>query len=256
LDIWAAPLFAVPGVYAVAQVKASKSALKYGKTRIAILAKHRDVLDQVTRLISENNTQYHALLAFAITSPMDPFSGKEAASWVSKVDLHFVGCVWESVPFEELRSRLLADAPPVLTNDNIGEELLYHGNVPLTSAEAVPRNAKLHSLDFSPHVLGAWYDTMPLQFKSYGVTRFMFVARAYDLALFKGRKAFMMEIWRTESVLDAALRDLMGYLCRNSQDVICRESKEKTESFQYLRGQRKWRLTVDTTNHRPDSKAE
>ncbi|KAF8321983.1 uncharacterized protein EI90DRAFT_3131230 [Cantharellus anzutake] len=250
LDVWAAPLFEVRGVYAVAQAKASKSALKYGKTRIAILAKHRDVLDRVTQLISENNAHYHALLAFAIFSPLDPFSGKEAASysWVSKVDLHFVGCVWESVPFEELRSRLLTDAPLVLTNDNVGEELLYHGFDPLvsTEAQATPRNVKLHSFDFSPHVLDAWYDTMPLQFKSYGVTRFMFVARAYDSALFKGRKAFMAEIWRTESVIDAALRNLLEYLCENSQDVICRESKEKTESFQYLRGQRKWRLTVDT----------
>ncbi|KAF8309706.1 uncharacterized protein EI90DRAFT_3140411 [Cantharellus anzutake] len=250
LDVWAAPLFEVRGVYAVAQAKASKSALKYGKTRIAILAKHRDVLDRVAQLISENNAHYHALLAFAIFSPLDPFSGKEAASysWVSKVDLHFVGCVWESVPFEELRSRLLTDAPLVLTNDNVGEELLYHGFDPLvsTEAQAAPRNVKLHSFDFSPHVLDAWYDTMPLQFKSYGVTRFMFVARAYDSALFKGRKAFMAEIWQTESVIDAALRNLLEYLCENSQDVICRESKEKTESFQYLRGQRKWRLTVDT----------
>ncbi|KAF8339513.1 uncharacterized protein EI90DRAFT_3117337 [Cantharellus anzutake] len=250
LDVWAAPLFEVHGVYAVAQAKASKSALKYGKTRIAILAKHHDVLDRVAQLISENNAHYHALLAFAIFSPLDPFSGKEVASysWVSKVDLHFMGCVWESVPFEELCSRLLADAPLVLTNDNVGEELLYHGFDLLvsTEAQAALRNVKLHSFDFSPHVLNAWYDTMPLQFKSYGVTPFMFVACAYDSALFKGRKAFMAEIWRTESVIDAALRNLMEYLCKNSQDVICRESKEKTESFQYLRGQRKWRLTVDT----------
>jgi hypothetical protein len=132
--------------------------------------------------------------------------------------------------------------PPVLTNNNVGEELLYHGFVPLmsTEAEAVPRNAKLHSLDFSPHVLDAWYDTMSFQFKSYGVTHFMFITHTYDSALFKGRKAFMAEIWQTESVIDSAFRNLMGYLCKNSQDVICRESKEKTESFQYLRGQRKW----------------
>jgi hypothetical protein len=45
LDLWAAPLFEVHGVYGVAQVKASKSALKYGKTCIAILEKHHDVLD-------------------------------------------------------------------------------------------------------------------------------------------------------------------------------------------------------------------
>jgi hypothetical protein len=195
----------------------------------------------------ENNAHYHALLAFMIVGPMDPFSRKEAASysWVSKVDLHFIGCVWESVPFEELHSRLLADVLPVLTNNNVGEELLYHGFVPLmsTEAEAIPRNAKLHklhklhSLDFSPHVLDAWYNTMPFQFKSYGVTRFMFVACTYDSALFKGRKAFMAEIWQTESVIDSAFRNLMGYLCKNSQDVICRESVEKTESFQYLRGQ-------------------
>ena len=142
----------------------------------------------------------------------------------------------------------LADAPPTLTNENIGNELLYRTSAPLVPAdgELNDRTAPLMAFDFGLHVLRAWYDQLPHDLKMHQVTRFILVAHAYDAAIFKGRKAFMANIWRTESEIDGALRNLMLYVSQ-SDDVIRRESKEKTESLQYLRGQRKWRLTVDPT---------
>ena len=46
----------------------------------------------------------------------------------------------------------------------------------------------------------------------------------------------MANIWWMELEIDGALQNLMLYVSQ-LDDVIQRESKEKTESLQYLRGQ-------------------
>ena len=56
----------------------------------------------------------------------------------------------------------------------------------------------------------------------------------------------MANIWWTESNIDSAIRNLMLYL-HHSNDVVRMVSKEKKESLQYLRGQRKWQLIIDPT---------
>ncbi|KAF8339528.1 uncharacterized protein EI90DRAFT_3036955 [Cantharellus anzutake] len=250
LNTWAKGLFNISGVYAVTQITATKTSSKYGKWHVAVLAKQRSVLDEVLAALSADSERYHAALQHSVIVPIDPFSGKEALRyiWDSRFDLHYIGLVWEEFEWGPKRNCFLVDAPPVLTNENIGDELLYHACAPLapTHDEIVPRDAILTAFDFGPHVLRAWYDGLPSYLKTYDVTRFILVARAYDSAILKGKKAFMANIWRTKSDIDRAIRNLMLYL-RNSDDAVQRVSKEKTESFQYLRGQRKWRLTVDLT---------
>ncbi len=67
-----------------------------------------------------------------------------------------------------------------------------------------------------------------------------------DWAVFKGKKAFMANIWWTESDVNGAIHNLMIFL-HYSDDAVWRQLKEKTESLQYLRGQQKWQLTIDST---------
>ena len=102
------------------------------------------------------------------------------------------------------------------------------------------------AIDFGPHVLQDWYDILSPKLKMYKVTQFFLVAQAYNWAIFKGKKAFMANIWQTELAIDGAICNLMIFLCY-SDDAVWRQLKEKTESLQYLRGQQKWSLTIDST---------
>src|SRR5260370_20087409 len=98
------------------------------------------------------------------------------------------------------------------------------------------RVANLMTIDFGPHILQAWYDTLSPGLRMNEVTRFILIAQAYDAAVFKGKKVFMANIWQMELNIDSAIQNLMLYL-HCSDDVVQMVLKEKKELLQYLRGQ-------------------
>jgi len=157
----------------------TKGSLRYGKWHVGILAKQFTVLDEVLRALLVDSEHYHAVLQHKIIGPINPFSGKEALtySWHSRSNLHYIGLVWEEMEWEGAQDVFLTDALPTLTNGNIGDELLYHTSIPLSPRNPeTSRDANLMAIDFGPHILQAWYDTLSPKLKMYRVTRFFLIA--------------------------------------------------------------------------------